>query len=352
MMNSKEVVNRALRRQNPDRMPVNAEFTPEIRDRLMAHVGASDYYDLCTKLGSDMLILGGGIGNSYYMNYPSKDDYVCPWGCTWRWFENESGAYTEMVERPLADDEDGDKLDAYQIPDPEDPATFEALDNLIKKYGNDYFICFASTCSIFEASWYTHGMEDTLMDMLANEEYANKLFDKMMEFPLRAGLKALDYPIDMIWLGDDMGLQNNMLMSADLWRKYFKPRMAKLISAYKEKNPNILVAYHSCGNIEPIIEDFIEIGLDVLNPIQPKAMDPAKLKEKYGDRLSFWGGMCIQETLPYGTPEDVKAEVLLRKNTIGKNGGYLCAPAHNVQSDTSVENMLAFFEAAKEYGKY
>jgi uroporphyrinogen decarboxylase len=152
--------------------------------------------------------------------------------------------------------------------------------------------------------------------------------------------------------GDDVGMQKGMMMAPEMWRRYLKPRMAKLIASFKRKNPDIIVAYHSCGYIIPIIEDLIDIGLDVLNPIQPLAMDPAEIKNKFGDRLSFWGGICVQETLPHGSPEDIRREVALRMDTIGKDGGYMISPAHNVQADTSLENLLAFYKAAFELGNY
>ena len=351
-MKPKERVKKALSRQKPDRAPVYADYVPEVKQQLLDYFGTDDYYKMCTEIGNDMLMSGSGIGASFYSYFGEKEQYVCPWGCTWKYFRNSSGAYTEIIERPLADDADGKKLEAYQIPDPESENVYMPARELVQKYGDEYFICEALNCSIFEAAWYIHGMEDTLMDMMTNEDYANALFDKVMEFPLRAGLKVIDENIDMIWLGDDVGMQQQMLMPPELWRKYLKPRMKKLISSYKAKNPEFIVAYHSCGYIEPIIEDLIEVGLDVLNPIQPLAMDPAMIKEKYGDRLSFWGGICVQETLPHGTEETIRDEVALRMRTIGKNGGYMISPAHTIQADTSLENVLAFYKAAKELGNY
>ena len=117
-------------------------------------------------------------------------------------------------------------------------------------------------------------------------------------------------------------------------------------------NPDIKIAFHSDGYIEPIIPDFIEIGLDILNPVQPKSMDPARLKKLYGDKLTFWGCVDIQEVLPFGTPEDVEQEVKLRIETVGKGGGLLLAPAHNIQPQVTIENILAFYRAARKYGKY
>jgi uroporphyrinogen-III decarboxylase len=114
----------------------------------------------------------------------------------------------------------------------------------------------------------------------------------------------------------------------------------------------VRIAFHSDGNIEPIIPDFIDLGLDILNPVQPKSMDPARLKRDYGQHLTFWGTVDIQEVMPFGTPEDVVREVKLRLRTVGKGGGLIISPAHNIQSEVPLENILAFYQTAKTYGRY
>jgi uroporphyrinogen-III decarboxylase len=152
----------------------------------------------------------------------------------------------------------------------------------------------------------------------------------------------------MIWLGDDIGGQNSMLISPKMWRRYFKPRMAELISSLRGINPQVKIAYHTDGVVYPIIPDLIEIGLDVLNPVQPMAMDPVKLKNEYGDRLCFWGSLDIQQTIPFGTPGDVKKEVMTRLKTIGRGGGLLIGPTHNLQLDTPLENFWAMVDTIRQ----
>jgi uroporphyrinogen-III decarboxylase len=126
-----------------------------------------------------------------------------------------------------------------------------------------------------------------------------------------------------------------------MWRKYFKPRMAAFISELKAINPKVKVAYHTDGNVEPIIPELIEIGLDVLNPIQPASMDPAQIKKNYGKQLSFWGTIDEQRTLPFGSPQDVADEVRLRLSEVGYDGGLVLSPTHHVQLDTPLENFWA-----------
>jgi uroporphyrinogen-III decarboxylase len=143
-----------------------------------------------------------------------------------------------------------------------------------------------------------------------------------------------------------------MLISPQFFREFFKPRYARLFSKWKAINPHVKIAFHSDGNIYPIIPDLIEIGLDILNPVQPKSMDPARLKKAYGDHLTFWGTVDIQEVLPFGTPQDVANEVRLRLRTAGKGGGLILSPAHNIQAEVPLQNILAFYETAKTYGRY
>jgi len=351
-MTSKERVKTALSHKEPDRVPLCADFVPEAAEALEKRLGIGDYYDMLVALGNDMLVASAGIATVFYGEGDENGEYVCPWGNTWKYFDNKFGSYTEVVKHALAGDEDGSKLEAYRIPDPMEETQYDKLREIIKKYGDTHYICGSLACTIFESSWYTGGLVNVLERMAADPMYANALFDKMMEFPLRAGPKMIDMGVDMIWLGDDVGMQHSMMMSPDTWREYFKPRMAKLISTYKNHKPDIKVAYHSCGFIKPIIPDLVEIGLDVLNPIQPLAMDPAEIKKEFGGKLSFWGSICIQKTLPSGSVSDIKNEVKLRMDTIGKGGGFIMGPAHNVQADTSVDNILAFYDAAKEFGKY
>jgi len=348
-MHSRERVQTAFSRHTPDRVPVFAEYVPEVKNKLLEYFKTDDPHKMSVAIGNDMLVHSAGIATSCY---GPSEEYVCPWGCTWKYFANESGSYTEIIRHPLGDDPDGEKLRKYTIPDPDAPEVYLPMRRLVKEYGKTHFLCGAVPCSFFEAAWYTHGLEETMMDMVLRPDYVEALFDKVMQFPLRAGTHMVEEGADMIWLGDDVGMQERMIMSPVIWRQMLKPRLATLISAFKKKNRNVLVAYHSCGNIEPIIGDLIEIGLDVLNPIQPLAMDAAELKRKYGDRLSFWGSICIQKTLPYGSIDDIRNEVRQRMETIGKGGGLLLGPAHNVQADTSLTNLLAFYDAARELGVY
>jgi len=195
-------------------------------------------------------------------------------------------------------------------------------------------------------------MEKVMMDLVTNKDFMNAYLDKLMKWIDEAGTRMVELGVDIIWIGDDFGMQDRMLISPKLFREFFKPRYGYLFQKWKGINPQVRIAFHSDGNIEPIIPDFIDLGLDILNPVQPKSMDPARLKRDYGQHLTFWGTVDIQEVMPFGTPEDVVREVKLRLRTVGKGGGLIISPAHNIQSEVPLENILAFYQTAKTYGRY
>jgi len=354
-MTSKERVKAAIELKEADRMPVQAGCAPELTFALMKKFNQYDYPKLCVELGNDLLLTrtGKSIFDIGPFDFPEgEDEMVGPWGCRWKKEITEKGANCAIIDGPLYnDDEDGRLLKEYQIPVPED-SDFDDLRKLVAEYGKTHWITAFIGDGIFQPAWALHGMENMMVDMLANPDYANEIFDKVMKFSIDAGEKMIDCGADMVMVSDDMGSQENMLISPDMWRTFMKPRMADMISTFKKRNPKIVFAYHSCGYIIPIIDELIEIGVDVIQPIQPLSMDPAVLKEKFGSRVCLWGGIDTQKTLPMGTKEQIREEIKLRRETVGNGGGYICAPSHVVQSDTSIENIMEFYEAARTLGKY
>lgn len=282
-----------------------------------------------------------------------KKEYICEWGIKWKQVEYTTrfgkGYYTEIADHPLADDS---KIKNYTPPDPHREGLYKPLNRILRTYGEKYCIMGVVVCTIFEASWYLRGMTRLLVDMVENEQIANYILDIPFQFHLEAAKRLTRMGVDVIWLGDDVGTQRGMLISPQLWRRYLKPRMAKICEELKGINPNLKIAYHSDGNIYPIIDELVEIGIDVLNPVQPKAMDPSSLKKRYGKRLSFWGSIDEQYTLPFGTPEQVKKEVIERIKTMAPGGGFIISPTHHVQLDTPLENFFTFLNTAREFGKY
>ena len=357
-MTSRERVLKAIRHEQPDRPPIFATLTPQVAQKLSDHYHLPyekpldsmlstriSHMDLLTYLGNDCI----GIAACSPHNFPTRSigDGILEneWGMKFI----DVGKYFEFHEYPLAHADSVDDIKNYPFPDPFAEGRFDTAKAAIKKYGNDYAVVADLETVFFETSWYLVGMEKLLTDMALGEKYIPVLFDKIMEINVAIGKKLIEMGADILWTGDDFGSQHGMLINPDMWRMYFKPRIKEMFQEFRSVNPDVKIAWHSCGSIIPIIPDFIEIGLDILNPLQPLAKDmtPEYLKENFGNELVFFGGIDIQNLLPSGTPQEIKREVKRRIEILGKNGGYIIAPAHNIQDDTAIKNIEAFFETAK-----
>ena len=213
---------------------------------------------------------------------------------------------------------------------------------------NDKYFLVRIYGSHFEKAYFARGIENFLADMAGEPQEAQRLLNKIIEKNLIMLENFLAIPeIDGVLLGSDWGSQLDLLMSPDTWQEMIRPgeqREYDLIHSYGKD-----VWVHSCGNIERIIPSLVEMKLDVLNPIQPEAMDIAKLKRLYGDNLTFWGGVSTQQTLPYGTPDDVKRESREVREILSNGGGYIFAPAQGIQHDVPTANIIALIEVAREF---
>ena len=348
-MNHRDRVITALNHEQPDRCPMQMSFTPEFAKRLENDLqlkktrhnphGKGNKYEIEINLDQDMLLTSVGWANSYYQE---SDEYIDEWGIKWKTVEYNTkfgkGKYTEIVDHPLKNDQD---IDSYRAPDPMRDVLYIDAEKLLQQYRDEYWIVGVTVTTIFETAWALRGLERLLMDFAIQPELAEKIINIPFTYHLAAAKKLVELGVDMIWTGDDIGTQQSMIMSPNMWRSFLKPKMADFIAQLKKINHKIKIAYHSDGFIYPIIPDLIEIGVDVLNPVQPACLDPACLKKEFGDKLCFWGSIDEQHTLPFGTPGDVKAEVIKRLNTIGKNGGLIIGPTHHVQLDTPLENFWA-----------
>jgi uroporphyrinogen decarboxylase len=349
-MKPRDRVLMALHHEEPDRCPMQVSFTPEFANRLRKEMnlggeklhnphGGGNTYELERALGEDLLLTSVGWANSYYQD---AKNYVDEWGIGWKSAEYTTpfgvGTYTEICGHPLADDR---SIAGYKAPDPNRPDLYAEAEWVLRTFKDEFFIVGVTVTTVFETAWALRGYERMLSDFALKPEIADQLLDIPYQYHLAAAKKLTHMGVDMIWLGDDVGAQNSMLISPKMWRRFFKQRMADFIAELKAINPQVKVAYHSDGNIYPIIPDLIEIGLDVLNPVQPASMDPARLKQEYGDKLCFWGSVDEQHTLPFGSPADVHNEILTRLKTLGKNGGLILGPTHHVQLDTPIENFWA-----------
>jgi uroporphyrinogen decarboxylase len=322
----------ALSHEQPDRCPMQISFTPEFARRLQSAVnaapqahhnphGGGNTYELERTLDEDMLLTSVGWANNYYANEvfgAGLTTYTDSWGVSWRNSVYSTkfgdGFYTEMTGHPLAEDS---AIPGYRAPDADAPGLYAEAQWVLDTFRSEYWIVGVTVTTIFETAWALRGYEKLLMDFATDPDMAEAILDIPFTYHLKAAERLARMGVDMIWMGDDIGAQSSMLMSPHMWRRFLKPRMARFISTIKAINPALKVAYHSDGCIYPVIPELIEIGVDVLNPIQPRSMDPALLKEEYGSRLCFWGTIDEQHTLPFGSPDEVREEAAVRLRTVG-----------------------------------
>ncbi len=259
------------------------------------------------------------------------------------------GSYDEIDFHPLGDAETLEDLKSYKWPST-DRYDYVALPGIVKSMREKDNPCLIASCgNIFETAWYLRGFERMFMDFIVNPEFAHALLDIVCDFYVEHSTKTLGAApgeIDLAFTADDIAGQSGLLMSLEMWEAFLKPRHARLNKRIHELGARVV--YHSDGAVAEAVPGLIDMGIDVLQALQFDAagMDPADLKGRFGDRLCFEGGVSVQKTLPFGTPEEVRAETAMLASTLGKGGGYLLGPSHVIQSGTPPENIAALFDEA------
>jgi len=352
-MNSRERVQTALNHRQPDRVPLQLWLTPEVAKELKLHIGVGDSEeDILDALDIDVRwLLVDYIGPECQI-YPdgSREN---EFGMRFRAVSNRFGSYDEFLFHPLADAQTLSDVENYRWPDPDwwDYSSIArkiaVADRIeLRWLGVGY-------ASLFERAWGLIGFEKWLQDLVMNPELVEAVLDHLLQFYLEQTSRILEAGgdrIDMIYIADDLGSQNNLLISPALWHQYLKERWRSFIETVKARFGNHLkFHFHSCGAVSKLIPDLIEMGIDILNPIQPRAtgMQPQDLKAAYGDDICFSGGFDIQQILPNGSVEQVRSEAFRLTNILGHQGGYIASPAHSVQPDTPPENILSMIEGFK-----
>lgn len=337
MSGSIEKVFKTTKRINQDILPTQIDYTPEMKSIIKRILNIDDD-QVDKKLNNHIKYLG--LNDKTKVDKKNGIQYDI-WGIGWDLVLTE-GFHIRYY--PLLNSDDVKK---YKFPDPED----YLLNNIIEKankFSNDYFLFSLQNFTLFERSWLLWGYENVLTSFYLKEKEINYLLDGITDFQVEVAKKIVKLNlVNGLHTGDDFGTQRGMIMSPEIWRKFFKNRYKKIWGTYKESN--LPVMHHSCGNIIEIINDLIDIGLDVLAPIQPEAMSPELLSNKFGKSLSFLGGISTQKTLPFGTPRQVKKEIIERIKVLGKYDGYIISPSHEVTSDCKEENFLTMLETLECY---
>ncbi|MHB1485377.1 MAG: uroporphyrinogen decarboxylase family protein [Saccharofermentanales bacterium] len=255
--------------------------------------------------------------------------------------------FTHLIS-PLRDVYSFDEILKFPIYKKPEYYDFSTLKEQTEKIHSQDIVASAFIGRLFETSWPLRGYENMLADMLGEPEIVEYFLNMELEWNIEYTTQAVKAGVDIIYFGDDVGNQNGMTFSADMWRKMIKPKWDKIFSAAKKINPDVAIWYHSCGNVTDIISDLIDVGLDILNPIQPECMDIYGIQKKYGDKLSFDGGVGTQHLMPFGKPDEVAAEIKRLVEVFGENGGFILSPSHVLEPEVPMGNIDAFIKTAQK----
>lgn len=347
-MNARERVLAVLHHQPVDRLPVDLWVTPEVREALMKHAGVDCEMKLWQSLGVDKILWAGPT-------YPASPVGATPrnlWGVPMNEVRSGLATYHEFGAGPLAEFEAVEQLEDYPFwPDPERYDYAQGREQALRALDHGH-ACIGPWISFFEIYCHLRGMENALMDVLAEPEFLDAALDRIEAIQTAMLSRYLDEvgeAVDLVFISDDMGTQESQLISLDAFCRHLQPRIARwcdLIHAHGKK-----AFFHTDGAARNFIPLLIEAGIDVLNPIQHicPGMERTALKRDFGDRLIFHGGVENQHALPHGTPEEVRAETLACLETLGAGGGYLPCSCHNIQAGTPIENILAFIHTVHAY---
>ncbi len=377
-MNDRERGLMALNHQEPDRVPLDfggRHTTVHLyaHQALMQHLGYSgpepairNYHTMLVEPDPQLLRRFERVTQVFFPSSPSDFElhidhetgtYVDEWGV--KYLMPPGGYYYDMHENPLAEAETEADLAAYRFPNPTDPSRIAGLAERVKaarEAGEKVIMVGAPIGGMLEQSWYLLGLERSYIQLAADPTFMEALADRLLEWLLAYWDMTLDVVgpyIDVVPYQDDLGGQNGPLISPAIFRRIYKPRMRQLLDAMRKKT-SAKIYMHSCGSVRWAIPDLIDCGVEALNPVQVSAaeMDSAVLKREFGRDLTFWGGGCDPVVLQYGTPKEVADEVQRRIQDLAPGGGFIFGSVHNIQANVPPENIVAFYDAAREYGGY
>lgn len=329
-MTHQERVTTALEHQQPDRIPFHVDFTIKAHQKMVDFLGDPDFHD---KIDNCLQHLSFGRPGFPQEIEPGifEDEFGVQWNRT---VDKDIGVVQNCRITP-------ENISRYQLPNPDAPDRYLHFENL-KGQKNGKFHVGNLGFSLFERAWTLAGMENVLMGMVQQPRFINELLDRILEYNLAIIQNACRYPIDAMMFGDDWGQQTGLIMGPKLWREFILPRITQMYQTVRKHGKYVFI--HSCGKVDEIFPDLIDAGLHAFNPFQPEVMDVFAIKQKYGDRLSFFGGISTQKTLPFAPVQQVRDEVKRLLDEVGKNGGYIAAPAHSIPGDAKPENIAAMLE--------
>jgi uroporphyrinogen-III decarboxylase len=354
-MSSKERVLTAFARSEPDRVPINYLPNAGIHRRLMGHFGlaAHDHYGLLEALGVDFRVVGAPYaGPKLHEDKPGV--LVDDWGVHRKWIEHPSGGYWDYCDFPLKD-ATREQVEAWRLPDPDDfdysvvEAQCDAHEDYCVVVGNP------GVGDTINSAGMVRTMEQFLLDLALEDPAGMRLVerrhDSLVEQIART-FEAGKGKIDVLWMGEDLGSQIGPMISLDMFRRLIRPHLQRYVDV--ARSYRVPVMMHCCGSSSWAFDDFLEMGITVVDTLQPEArkMSPEYLKSTYGERLSFHGCISTAGPLAYGSVEEVRASVRETLEIMMPGGGYALSPTHQIQDNSPTENVLAMYETAREHGRY
>ncbi len=329
-MTKRDIVIQALKHQPVPVIPYYLDLTEKEEEKMIEYTGDPLYFEhsesfLAQERNESFTDLGDGV---------FKDMFGVIWDKG-----TQEGDFGIVKVAPIPDSTIGD----YQFPEPDEALIREKCERLVAQ--KDKFTMYIIGFSLYERLWTLHGTFETLIDFLEEPEFIEELLEKIVEYNCKVVDIVAQYPIDCIFFGDDWGQQVGLQMGYPLWKKFLKPCLKKMYDHVKSYG--MYVAQHSCGDCREVFPDLVELGLDIYNTFQPEVYDIADFKKRFGDHITFFGGISTQYILPFKTPEEVKAEMHRVMDILSVNGGYILAPTHAMPADIPEENVIAFMEVAK-----
>ncbi len=353
-MNARENLISLLKRRGYEEAPCEMTMCDSQQRRFREMTGETDFLEYFKAPWRDIgYIRPDDTDLSRFLPYHGgaidPDTQLDDWGVGHR--KTPTSMHMTQMLCPLANADSTEEIEAYPMP------TFDNADGaaLAAKAASIHAKGLAAVgnmqCTVWETAWYMRGMENLMMDMKSDEDMAAALLDRVTERAAKRATLYAEAGADILFLGDDVGMQRTLMMSEGMYREWLKPRLNAVITAAKAINPEIVVLYHSCGYIEPLIPELIEAGIDALNPVQPECMSFERVHANYGGCLSFTGTIGTQTVMPFGTPEDVRKAVWRNLDIAGEKGGLLASPTHILEPEVPWENILAYVDACREYRK-
>jgi uroporphyrinogen decarboxylase len=347
----------------PDRVPLQFDLCRQLADHFGKELGIPVNYtenlyedvtyrisanELRLAMGSDVVVTGASVSDNYQIVKDADGTWLNEYNMRMR----QGSIYVEVVEYPLAHAESKADIDTFQFPDPFAPGRYRDAEALISKYHDQYLVFGDIEVTVFSLGHQLVGMEKLLVDMMMEADYVIPLFEACAEFQTQIGLELIKRGVDAIWFGDDFGTQTSLILPPETFRQQLKPHYKKMVDRFKAAKPDIIPILHCDGAVSELLDDIRDIGFEVFNPVQPgvPGHSPEEMKRNFGQKFSFWGAIDQQDLLPNASDEELEKDIVEKITILGRDGGYMIAPAHIMQNDVSPGRVKKFIELSLKHG--